>query len=84
MRRRRLRDLTEGQHAHDTRCRQPLRLRPARPGGRDDTPIAPRPAALDGLRLGILDNSKWNANKLLRGAQASLAKASRFAAVNYT
>ena len=49
----------------------------------NDTPVAPRPATLDGLRLGILDNSKWNANKLLRGAQASLAQDIRFAAVNY-
>ena len=28
---------------------------------------APRVAALEGLRLGILDNTKWNANRLLRG-----------------
>lgn len=49
-----------------------------------DTPIAPRPAALDGLRLGILDNSKWNANKLLRGAQAALEAKLRFAATSYT
>ena len=28
--------------------------------------MAPRPAALQGLRLGILDNTKWNANRLLR------------------
>jgi hypothetical protein len=48
-----------------------------------DTPIAPRPGALDGLRLGILDNSKWNANKLLRGAQAALERHIRFAAANY-
>src|SRR3954468_11981901 len=48
-----------------------------------DTPVAPRPTALDGLRLGILDNSKWNANKLLRGAQAALEQRFRFAAVNY-
>lgn len=45
-------------------------------------PIAPRVKALTGLRLGILDNSKWNANKLLRGAQAALADAG-FATVNY-
>ncbi|MFC7540106.1 hypothetical protein ACFQU2_12425 [Siccirubricoccus deserti] len=49
-----------------------------------DTPIAPRPKALDGLRLGILDNSKWNANKLLRGAQAALEQRFRFAAVDTT
>ncbi|MFC7688928.1 UGSC family (seleno)protein [Paeniroseomonas aquatica] len=43
----------------------------------------PRPVALDGLRLGILDNSKWNANKLLRGAQAALGQDIRFVAVDY-
>ena len=48
-----------------------------------DTPVAPRPAALDGLRLGILDNSKWNANKLLRGTAAVLGQRIRFGAVNY-
>jgi len=37
-------------------------------------PIAPRPRTLEGLRLGILDNSKWNANKLLRGASSVLEK----------
>lgn len=47
------------------------------------TPIAPRPAALAGLRLGILDNSKWNANKLLRGSLAGLAAQHAFAATNY-
>jgi hypothetical protein len=46
-------------------------------------PIAPRPTALRGLRLGILDNSKWNANKLLRGAAAALSGSIEFAAVNY-
>jgi hypothetical protein len=46
-------------------------------------PVAPRPPALDGLRLGVLDNSKWNANKLLRGAAAALGDRVRFAAVNY-
>jgi hypothetical protein len=46
-------------------------------------PIAPRVARLEGLRLGILDNSKWNANKLLRGAQAALGGEIGFAAVNY-
>jgi hypothetical protein len=47
------------------------------------TPISPRPKALRGLRLGILDNSKWNANKLLRGAAAALSRSIEFAAVNY-
>ncbi|HEX3342015.1 MAG TPA: UGSC family (seleno)protein [Pseudolabrys sp.] len=46
------------------------------------TPRALRKTKLDGLRLGILDNSKWNANKLLRGASAALGEI-KFAAVNY-
>ena len=49
----------------------------------DSTPIAPRKTKLEGLRLGILDNSKWNANKLLRGASAALSEDIKFAAVNY-
>src|SRR5665213_3578547 len=48
----------------------------------ESDPIAPRVTALKGLRLGILDNSKWNANKLLRGAQSAMADLG-FAAVNY-
>lgn len=47
------------------------------------TPLAPRKRELDGLRLGILDNSKWNANKLLRGASTALGKNITFASVNY-
>ena len=46
-------------------------------------PIAPRVRTLEGLRLGILDNSKWNANKLLRGSAAAFADAVKFGAVNY-
>jgi hypothetical protein len=48
-----------------------------------DSPIAPRAATLDGLRLGILDNSKWNANKILRGSVNALEESIRFATVNY-
>jgi hypothetical protein len=44
---------------------------------------APRKARLEGQRLGILDNSKWNANKLLRGASAALGKDIKFATINY-
>jgi hypothetical protein len=47
------------------------------------TPVAPRPRALAGRRLGVLDNSKWNANKLLRGAATALAAGIEFGAVNY-
>lgn len=48
-----------------------------------DTPIATRPASLEGLRLAILDNSKWNANKILRGSAAALQNTVKFDAVNY-
>ena len=44
---------------------------------------APRVRKLDGLRLGLLDNTKWNANKLLRGVRDRLAKKHAFGAVNY-
>jgi len=50
---------------------------------RESRPLATRRNTLDGLRLGILDNSKWNANKLLRGAADALAREIDFAAVNY-
>jgi hypothetical protein len=44
---------------------------------------APRVAALASLRLGILDNTKWNANRLLRKTADRLGAHYRFAAVNY-
>jgi len=44
---------------------------------------APRVKKLDGLRLGLLDNTKWNANKLLRGVRDRLAQKHAFSAVNY-
>ena len=48
-------------------------------------PLAPAPRAkrLEGLRLGLLDNTKWNANKLLRGVRERLAARHGFSAVNY-
>ena len=45
--------------------------------------LAPRPAQLNGLRLGVLDNTKWNANRLLRKTVARLGEQVSFAAVNY-
>jgi hypothetical protein len=45
--------------------------------------IAPRVKKLGGLRLGLLDNTKWNANKLLRGIRDRLAQKHAFSAVNY-
>ena len=56
------------------------------PRGRVDaqrTLPAPRVAALEGLRLGILDNTKWNAGRLLRKTAARLGERHGFAAVNY-
>ena len=56
------------------------------PRGRVEAEIvvpAPRVAALDGARLGILDNTKWNANKLLRKTAARLAEHHQLATVNY-
>ena len=44
---------------------------------------APRVRKLEGLRLGLLDNTKWNANKLLRGVRDRLAERHGFSAVNY-
>ena len=46
-------------------------------------PFAARPTSLDGLRLAILDNSKWNANKILRTSTSVLEQTIRFSAVNY-
>jgi hypothetical protein len=46
-------------------------------------PIAPRVARLAGLRLAVLDNTKWNANRLLRKATERLAAEHRFSAVTY-
>ena len=45
--------------------------------------ISPRVKKLEGLRLGLLDNTKWNANKLLRGVRDRLAQKHGFGAVNY-
>jgi hypothetical protein len=56
------------------------------PRGRVDAErveLAPRAAALQGLRLGILDNTKWNANRLLRKTAALLEAKHRIGAVNY-
>jgi hypothetical protein len=44
---------------------------------------APRVKQLQGLRLGLLDNTKWNASKLLRGVRDRLAGKHAFSAVNY-
>lgn len=56
------------------------------PRGRVDAArvaLAPRAAALQGLRLGILDNTKWNANRLLRKTAALLQERHGVGAVGY-
>ena len=56
------------------------------PRGRVDAApvaLAPRAAALNGLRLGVLDNTKWNANRLLRKAAALLETGHGIGAVTY-
>ena len=45
--------------------------------------IAARVRSLEGLRLGILDNTKWNANKLLRELRDQLQAAHPLASVSY-
>lgn len=47
-------------------------------------PMARRPSRTEGLRLGVLSNTKWNAAKLLRATVRELAKCGlAFASVNY-
>jgi hypothetical protein len=56
------------------------------PRGRVDAETmepAPRVAALQGLRLGILDNTKWNANRLLRKTAALLEAEHGVGVVSY-
>ena len=56
------------------------------PRGRVDAErveLAPRVAALKGLRLGILDNTKWNANRLLRKTVELLEAEHGIGAVSY-
>jgi hypothetical protein len=45
--------------------------------------LAPRVTSLDGLRLGVLDNTKWNANRLLRKIVAKLQQELSFTAVTH-
>ncbi|MDH4150929.1 MAG: hypothetical protein OEV67_10485 [Betaproteobacteria bacterium] len=45
--------------------------------------LAPRVKKIDGLRLAILDNSKWNCNKMLRGVRDELQEKHKFSAINY-
>ena len=45
--------------------------------------LAARAVSLNGLRLGVLDNTKWNANRLLRKTVSKLQEECSFAAVNF-
>jgi hypothetical protein len=49
----------------------------------ENQPLAARVSSLAGLRLGVLDNTKWNANRLLRKTAARLGEQASLAAVNY-
>jgi hypothetical protein len=51
--------------------------------GAEKKNIAARVRSLKGLRLGILDNTKWNANKLLRELRDQLQAAHPLASVSY-
>ena len=44
---------------------------------------APRVSGLAGLRLGVLDNTKWNASRLLRKTASQLGDRFGFAAINH-
>ncbi|HYZ39507.1 MAG TPA: hypothetical protein VE687_02660 [Stellaceae bacterium] len=45
--------------------------------------LSARVVDLNGLRLGVLDNTKWNANRLLRKTVAKLQEQFGLATVNY-
>jgi len=49
----------------------------------DPKPLAPRLPSLSGLRLGVLDNSKWNGGKLLRLTVARLEQDEALAEINF-
>ena len=46
-------------------------------------PLSPRPQELTGLRLGVLNNSKWNAGRLLRETVALLQAEHGFSVVSH-
>ena len=49
----------------------------------EPVPLAARLTGLEGIRLAVLDNTKWNANKLLRGAIAQLKAEHGVRSVSY-
>src|SRR5262245_44194403 len=46
-------------------------------------PVAPRVDRLEGLRLAVLDNTKWNASRLLRKATERLTATHQLGPVTY-
>ena len=46
-------------------------------------PLAPRISSCDGLRLGVLNNSKWNGGKLLRKTISFLEPEGIFSEVHF-
>lgn len=46
-------------------------------------PLAPRLSSLQGLRLGVLDNSKWNGGNLLRKVVTLLNEDESFAEIHF-
>lgn len=46
-------------------------------------PVASRVAALKGLKLGVLDNTKWNGRRLLEKTAALMEAEGPFAGVRY-
>ncbi len=46
-------------------------------------PVAERARSLEGVRLGVLDNTKWNGRKLLEQTTALMEAEGPFAGVNY-
>ena len=65
--------MTQTQHHYDPRGIVEADVRAA----------AVRAQSLKGLRLAILDNTKWNAGKLLRGIQEGLATEAELSTINY-
>lgn len=49
----------------------------------DTRTAAARASALEGKRLAILDNTKWNAGKLLRNLQDRLSAEAGLSKINY-
>ena len=62
----------EAPQVHDTRPETPLVYDPRGVVEVESTPLTQRLPNLQGLRLGVLDNTKWNARRLLEETTALL------------